>query len=578
MEANHEGDIDSGRYLAVSYTQAHEELEAILSDPQFQCSERNRKFLRFVSEELFAGRESALKAYSIAVDVFGRPPSFDASTDPIVRIEATRLRAALARYYELYGSDREISIELPKGRYVPLFTRHIREDSEESGHLGRVQSRPRIVATRSDQRRMMRRKAIVALRRTGLAGVALSCVALFFGYNLLSGLNTMTISERPSVAVDLQLDGVNDHEAIALRDLLMSALSDFSTLRLSAPDAYTSSTAEGTPAALPLSRYRLILKYSSDSVQKSVWWQVVDQQTGEAIQSEKERVHVDTASSADPAELLVSRLAARIASLDGAINTVEANRDLEHPTLGNGCVLRANRALGMQTPQVLEQARQCLERTLRQRPYDADAHAMLVPILLSIDQPDASTDLTAAAHEHADSAVALAPESSRSFTAKMMAEFRAGHVEAAVSAGRRAITLNPYNTKVAATFARILYATGERDEGIRLANEALKVDGLPLPDAEWTLAFDAYRQGQLGDVLLRLKREANGCYLTDLLLTATLGRLGREGDASAIISDIRRERPDFEQNFHSDMSRRHLDPQLTTELAQGLQLAGLRLQ
>lgn len=128
MEANHEGDIDSGRYLAVSYTQAHEELEAILSDPQFQCSERNRKFLRFVSEELFAGRESALKAYSIAVDVFGRPPSFDASTDPIVRIEATRLRAALARYYELYGSDREISIELPKGRYVPVFSRHIRED------------------------------------------------------------------------------------------------------------------------------------------------------------------------------------------------------------------------------------------------------------------------------------------------------------------------------------------------------------------------------------------------------------------------------------------------------------------
>lgn len=417
------------------------------------------------------------------------------------------------------------------------------------------------------------------LKRISLAGAALLAVALFAGFNLLTSLNTAAISERPTVTVDLQLDGANDHDAIALRDLLMSALSDFSTLRLSAPDAYTSSTTEDAPTASPRSRYRLVLKYSSDAIQKSVWWQVIDQQTGEALQSDNERVLVDTASPADPAERLVSRLAARIASVDSVINTIEANKDLEYPTLGNGCVLRASLALSMQTAQALEQAKQCLERTLLQRPYDADAHAMLAPILLSMEQPDALTDLTTAAHEHADRAVALAPESSRSFTAKMLAEFRVGHVEAAISAGRRAMTLNPYNTRVAAAFARILYTTGEWDEGVRLANNALRVDGMPLPDAEWTLAFDAYRQGQLGEVLLRLKRETNGpCYLTDLLLTATLGRLGREGDASAIISDMRKARPNFDRNFHSEMSRRRLDPRLTTELAQGLQLAGLRLQ
>ena len=390
MEATHSADVKSDQYLVVSYARAREELEAILSDPQFQCSERNKKFLRFISEELFAGRDSALKAYSIAVDVFGRPPSFDASTDPIVRIEATRLRSALARYYELYGLNREVSIELPKGRYVPVFSRHVQEETSWGDHPSGMQLHPwPATAAASNQRPTLGLKTIIVLKKTGLAGAALLGVAMFAAFHLLGGLNSTTISERPSLSVDLALDGSNDSEAVALRDSLMIALSRFSSLRLSTPDVYTSSTAEDASVAPTHRRYRLVLKYSSDKTEKSVWWQVVDQQTGEALQSDDERVGRDTVSWTDPTELLVSRLAARIASADGVINTVEATRDLENPTLGNGCVLRANLALNMQTAQALQQARQCLERTLQQRPYDADAHAMLAPILLSIDPADA---------------------------------------------------------------------------------------------------------------------------------------------------------------------------------------------
>src|SRR5262245_29916184 len=98
--------------LSVSSAEARNELDRILSDPEFHCAERNKKFLRFIAEELFSGRTNALKAYTIAVDVFGRPQSFDASTDPIVRIEATRLRAALIRYYETNKHGRGIEIRL----------------------------------------------------------------------------------------------------------------------------------------------------------------------------------------------------------------------------------------------------------------------------------------------------------------------------------------------------------------------------------------------------------------------------------------------------------------------------------
>ncbi|RWP92257.1 hypothetical protein [Mesorhizobium sp.] len=578
MEDTYSFDIKAEQYLAVPYMLARRELEAVLSDPQFQCSERNKKFLRFVSEELFAGRAAALKAYSIAVDVFGRPTSFDASTDPIVRIEATRLRSALSRYYELYGSSREVGIELPKGRYVPMFSlRH--PETEELGLPASSFQTNNEGATANEHGETISGSALTIVKKLSLAATALISVGLFVGYILLSSLDAAVISEKPTVAVDLQLNGANDQEAIAMRDLLMSALSNFSTLRLSAPDAYTASTTENASVASPRSRYRLVLKYSVDAIQKSVWWQVIDQQTGEVLQSDDELSRIEGVASAGADELLVARLATRIASMNGVINTAETRRDLEHPTLGYGCVLRANLALNTSTPQALSQARSCLERTLQERPYDADSHAMLAATLLSIDPPEASIGLTASALEHADRAVTLAPESSRGFASKMMAELRAGHAETAIEAGRRAIALNPYNSRVAARLARILYSTGKRTEGVRLASKALEIDGLPLADAEWTLAFDAYSQGQLGEALLHLKRETRKtCYLADLLLTATLGRLGQKGDASAIIADIRKSRPDFERNFHADMSGRHIDPQMTRELAQGLHLAGLRLQ
>ena len=41
--------------------------------------------------------------------------------DPIVRIQAGRLRRSLERYYLLSGKGDPVRIELPKGTYVPVF-------------------------------------------------------------------------------------------------------------------------------------------------------------------------------------------------------------------------------------------------------------------------------------------------------------------------------------------------------------------------------------------------------------------------------------------------------------------------
>ena len=54
--------------------------------------------------------------------------------DPIVRIQAGRLRRSLERYYLLSGKDDPVRIELPKGTYVPVF--HSMARPEEASVAG----------------------------------------------------------------------------------------------------------------------------------------------------------------------------------------------------------------------------------------------------------------------------------------------------------------------------------------------------------------------------------------------------------------------------------------------------------
>ena len=100
-----------------------EQLDRILGHAEFQVTEKNRNFLRYVVEETLAGRSERIKGFSIAIEVFGRDSDFDAAQDPVVRIQAGRLRRAIERYYLVTGMQDPIRIEIPKGHYIPVFTK-----------------------------------------------------------------------------------------------------------------------------------------------------------------------------------------------------------------------------------------------------------------------------------------------------------------------------------------------------------------------------------------------------------------------------------------------------------------------
>jgi len=97
------------------------ELRAVLASSGFVRAERLRLFLTFVVETALAGQTRSLKEYVIGLEVFGKDESFDPRLDPIVRVEASRLRAKLTRYYDTEGRADPVIIEFSRGSYAPVF-------------------------------------------------------------------------------------------------------------------------------------------------------------------------------------------------------------------------------------------------------------------------------------------------------------------------------------------------------------------------------------------------------------------------------------------------------------------------
>src|SRR4051794_31622580 len=91
-----------------------EELDRILASPQFKRSPQLSRFLHFAVDETLDGRGEMLKEYTVGVQVYDRGDAFDPRDDPIVRVQASKLRARLADYYASAGSVAGLRIELPK--------------------------------------------------------------------------------------------------------------------------------------------------------------------------------------------------------------------------------------------------------------------------------------------------------------------------------------------------------------------------------------------------------------------------------------------------------------------------------
>jgi Flp pilus assembly protein TadD len=561
----------------VGRAEAETELMGLFEDPEFHCSERNKRFLQFISEKLFEGEEAAIKAYTIAVDVFGRPPNFDPAIDPIVRIEATRLRSSLERYYEGHGHRKTLRISLPAGRYVPEFTRRPVQNGSYETEM------PAASSGRSVRKSNPMPTRLHPGARTRFIAVALGCVGglalgvFFLLVSRLNGVQSEAFSAQPTVSIELQkAENQPDISGAQLRDALIVALERFQTLRILSP-TLNERGEQGRPSdSDSQAKYRLTLKYGRDPFGSRLWWQVIGVGDGEILMSGVENVSAEDQNWADPGNALIANLATRVAGGTGIINNAEASA-MNDAALGNGCIVHAYLAVELADQHALDASRSCLQRTIELSPRDARAKAALAVVLLEPDPSMAPETLRKRALDFADQSAMAEPDSSASAYAQMLARHSNGNLAGAVVSGRRALSINPYDMRTAAGLGGILILAGRRDEAVPLLAEASRGRGRAAAEATAMLAFDSYQRGVYDEALRRLQQSAvKDGYVFQLLEIATLGQAGRKAEASQVIEMMRKARPGFETGFFGAMASYSIAPSVAGALQDGLKMAGLK--
>lgn len=169
-----------------------EALRRLLAWPDIARSGQLARFLNYIVDRKLRGDAQSIKAYSIAVDVFGRPPDFDPQTDPIVRVQARRLRGLIEQFYRSEGAADEVRIDLPTGRYVPEFVRY----GETAGNArpGNVESDVDLGAPADRGRRPSLSGFLLGVATAGLGAAV---IAAFFMWG-----PRVDVETRPAALID----------------------------------------------------------------------------------------------------------------------------------------------------------------------------------------------------------------------------------------------------------------------------------------------------------------------------------------------------------------------------------------
>jgi hypothetical protein len=97
------------------------QIQRIVSSRAFKTSEVHRNLVTYLAEKSLSGEAQNLKEYTVGLDVFGKPASYDPRQESVVRMHVGRLRQKLAEYYRTEGSNDSIIVDLPKGAFALTF-------------------------------------------------------------------------------------------------------------------------------------------------------------------------------------------------------------------------------------------------------------------------------------------------------------------------------------------------------------------------------------------------------------------------------------------------------------------------
>ncbi len=467
-----------------------EELDRILKSGPFHPSRRRQRFLEYIVNETLAGRGERLKGYNIALEVFDRPETFDPAIDPLVRIEAARLREKLREYYDTDGQADPVRIELPKGAYTP----HI--EFRQAAAIGQESGRPDAPTLDQNQDRATGLVAAQPSRRTAFEFLAASVVAVLLLLAAFGAWRWWTPSpglpEKASIAV-LPFENLGDDPkwnrfADGVTEDIVTDLShskDLFVVARNSTEVYRGKPADVRSIGRDLGvRYVLEGSIQPSGDQIRVTAQLIDTRTGGHVWSDRyDRPASDLFKVQSD---VTEKIAATLTGYEGAVAVAERSLIRRKPPsdltayeiylLGMGA--KHGGAAGGVTEAGLEEAERLFLRALEIDPQLARAHVGLAYIYeYRIDFGLGTVaDNLAKLMETARNAVRLDPNDGETQLVLGHAFAYQGMADQALDQFVKAEALAPNNADLLILIAWLLPQLGQPERAVELVEKALRLN------------------------------------------------------------------------------------------------------
>jgi tetratricopeptide (TPR) repeat protein len=537
-------------------------LDEVLGWQGISRSPQLADLLRYVVDKTLSGDGASIKAYSIAVDVFGRPQEFDPQTDPIVRVQARRLRSLLEQYYASGLSRSGIEIRLPLGRYIPDFV-----------EVGTAGNAPPAAAVDSGATTRpppplspFVSNAMLALIFT-LVGVVLAVVLVRWMLPQFNGGNELPV--RPGIVIgafdNLTGEPVLDDDVAQIATRLTTSLTKFGNVTIGSGGFHIAGTVQHSDG-------RFVLRASLLQNDTLAWTTSIEAPSGVTDTEALTAVGV--------------RLAEQLGNAAGPLHApgrawVTLQDALSEPVNSYLCELLYMSWRDSRRPLDAEAGEWCFKLLLKASPDDAVALAASADIaswrIKHIARPtDDLSQLLSNASVGAGRAVTLAPDSSFVHEQQAMVLGRQGSVDAATGAINKAIELNPANMDAMAVSGFLLWSDGQYAEGGHAAERALTALQSPPPWYYLTRALNALREDRFFDAIDAAQAMAAGDDELALIIALTAAPRAARRDL------IDRYRPLVlgnsyfqESGIMPRVSMRVKQPGVLQRIRTGLVLAGL---
>lgn len=517
-------------------------LEHILASPCFQNSPQLSKFLRFIVEAVLVGKQNRLKQYTIAIKALGRPKDFNPAADPIIRVEARRLRRTLLQYYQEQGNSDLVRIEIPKGTYVPI----IRTNS------------PSLIPVAS--------KLTASLSKTSLPSTAQD--------------NRLSILVLPLTFLGEAENST--YIANGLLEQLIERLTQFQEVRVIGPLL---------PDKLALTSYdwselgnqyqsQFILHGSScsQSPQMRITFKLVEVTTSEIVWAETYDHHDSTRAIFEFQDRVASQIAATIADSFGIIPRIRLRRNWQNPPQQFSvydAVLRYHHHFTILTPESRVAAYGALEKAVKLDPNYALIHAMLADLYGEeyhlIGKGEEKLERQ---EELVQRALLLDPYCQLAHLMKANIHFFRKQRYLFIQEVEQTLKLNPYHATTLFSCGMFLAFVGEWSWGLALVEEAMSLNPHYPGWYHIPYCLNYYRQGAFQEACAEaFLCNTPGLFLDPLLRAAVLGQMGHTEAASAALEEMSSLLPVV--NLRELLSRTFFSEDNVTMLLYGLTQAGL---